>query len=117
MRFFPDMKKLWDFMCECGCVEERLVDEEDYNQQECFRCGAVMWKHLGGRVAFFDIEKHRSYLRQRSQEHTQQAIKEKRPLNENESGVCSDPVWRNKIRAKNTSRSTIDQHRYDHLKK
>jgi predicted nucleic acid-binding Zn ribbon protein len=113
--------KLWDFVCtnsECGYADELLVSKEEEDKiLICPECSSDMCRSLGGgRLVYFDQEKRRQELKRRSQKHTSDAIKDGRPLTENESNVCSDPVWRNKTRAKNTSSQTIAQHKYDHLK-
>jgi len=113
--------KLWDFVCkneDCRLVEERLVTKaEEESPEVCSECGSETYRSfIGGQIAFFDQDKRRAELKQRSHDHTAQAIKDRRPLTENESGKCTDPVWNNKLRAKNTSPSTISQHKYDHLK-
>ena len=112
--------KLWDFVCtneKCYFVEEFLVPSQDENSPiECPECGEDMLKSLGGKLTLFDMSQHQNFLQQRSKRHGAEILRGERSPHENESGVCSDPVWRNKTRTKNTSSNTIEQHKYDYLK-
>ena len=34
---------LYDYKCECGVVSERVVNQSDINNQECPKCGKIMY--------------------------------------------------------------------------
>lgn len=112
--------KLWDFVCKnCKYQEEFLLNDQDKDIcQPCPICqGDMVRSIVRVNFAFFDKEKYHAYLKRRSKEHTAQAVREGGIINTNESGISSDPVWRNKTRPKNCSSYTLSQHKYDHLKK
>jgi putative FmdB family regulatory protein len=37
---------LYDYICECGVISERIVKYEDEDKQECPRCKKIMTKQF-----------------------------------------------------------------------
>lgn len=113
------MLRLFEYMCQkegCGKKFEALVEMSQASSQNCPDCGAKSKKVISPVKSWVkSTQRTAAQLKQRSLEHTLRAKREGRPLDVNETSISSDPVWRNKLRAKNTSRQTINQNRYRHV--
>lgn len=109
------MLRVWDFICKnCGHEQEEFM--EGRHTITCPQCGETMDFAMSAPVFWIDgQDRTANQLRKRSQEHTKRCKEKGIPLDANDTQISSDPVWRNKTRAKNTSRETINQHRNDHL--
>lgn len=103
--------KLFEFKClKCNTIFEEIVNS-DTELPRCTSCGSHT-KRIVSAVKGWVKSKERTalQLKQRSQNHMRMCKEKGIPLDTNMSGISSDPVWRNKIRAKNTSPSTIQQY-------
>ena len=110
------MYKVLNYMCtdeSCEYFEaivERTIHKSKVNQQTC-DCGSLL-KIVPAATKSWVVSKERTngQLRERSKDHF--AHCRKAGIHPDDTGggsFDSDPVWRNKTRAKNTSRTTIDQ--------
>ncbi len=43
---------IYDFKCECGVLSERIVKQDDINNQECPRCGKIMEQQFPNTMNF-----------------------------------------------------------------
>lgn len=108
------MLKINDFVCpNCEHQQEELTEES--NLPTCPECNIPMNKIISTPCLLSDQEKRHKMLQQRSKEHTLRCKRKGIPLDANESGIASDPVWKNKYRPRNTRTDTISQHANDHV--
>lgn len=115
-----------DFMCSnCGVVVELMIDKSTRDDpRHCPKCHGgdkenpqpTMQRCISA-TSFWtkDAQRVGDQLRVTAKEHNDKIWRGEADPFENESGICSDPVWRNKTRAKNTSSDTINKHRHDHV--
>lgn len=105
------MLKLWDFKC-CACnhIEEILVENCKDETQLCTKCKNKMIKIISPTISWINSpERTAQMMKKRSHEHTERCKTKGISLNDNDSGISSDPVWRNKLRKKNTDPNTIEK--------
>jgi len=109
--------KVYDYYChECGTKEERLVKANCIDEEVCESCEGLMDRLPCAPVGWIkDPARTAMQLKKRSHDQTQRCLRKGIPLDDPSSLANVDPEWRNRTRAKNTSRDTINQHRYDHL--
>jgi hypothetical protein len=113
------MFRLYDFRCtndECQHVEEKIV--ENRTDIPCPICNSPMQVSIVENAPASWInsrERTLAQLKKRSSDHTRRCKEKGIPLDANDTQISSDPVWRNKTRAKNTSRTTIADHANDHI--
>ena len=43
---------IYDYICKCGVLSERLIRREDEDKQECPRCGKIMKKQFPNTMNF-----------------------------------------------------------------
>lgn len=112
------MFQVWDYECVCGNVWEEVVKGADRDAQACPVCGEIASRLPAAPLGLVPSQERTSaLLQQRSREHM--AWCKKTGTHPNDTGDSSnsynaDLAYRNKIRAKNTSRETINQFRNAH---
>lgn len=111
-------RMLYDYECgRCGDKEEALVPMGDRDgARACPSCGGEMKRIVSPVHSWVkDDGRAERQLRAKAAEHNRRIHRgEVDPL-ANDSGISSDPVWRNRTRAKNSSNSTIEKFKNAHV--
>jgi len=108
------MFQTWDYQCkseDCGHEWEGFVQSQDKDGQTCPECGHEARRLLAPTAGWVcSAERTAAMGKKRSQDHLARCKKTGQSVNDTANNSASnDPVWRNKTRAKNTKRSTMDQ--------
>ena len=113
------MRQIWDYHCEsCGTDFERIVTEENRDEQHCPNCEALA-KRVPVAPAGWCPSKERTEAQLKKRSHDHMKWCRDKGIHPNDTGPDSSnacPIWRNKTRGKNTSKSTIDKFRNVHKK-
>ena len=115
------MFQVHDYQCsneDCKNSFEIIVDAKKKDEQVCDLCGAKAERLLSfGSCYAPSKERTSAMMKKRSQDHN--AWCRKKGIHPNETGDSTtsfnaDPIYRNKTRAKNTSRQTVERFRNAH---
>lgn len=109
--------KIWDYNCsQCGFSDELLVSNKEKDEQVCPGCGNLLERRISAVLVYVSSpERLNQMMRKRSKDHHERCMKKGIPLDDNnDSTRCTDPVWRNKTRAKCTDPNRIEKFRNIH---